>query len=178
MACKLLVAGVLGASLLSTAAFAATTNLGNLDPPTANAFQGVEPTGPISEVGTFFLTKSGVETALSATIAVFRPGSFTPGALSLFSGSPSQGELCWIPRPSRLTARLIPRASVNCSAPGAYFAELTGTVNVPFLAVGATITTSTAVPEPSTWVMLTLGFAGLGYAVIRRSSKDRKELAI
>ncbi len=47
-----------------------------------------------------------------------------------------------------------------------------------FLAVGATLTTSTAVPEPSTWVMLTLGFAGLGYAVIRRSSKDRKELAI
>jgi PEP-CTERM motif len=28
-------------------------------------------------------------------------------------------------------------------------------------------------PEPSTWVMMTLGFIGLGYAAVRRSSKDR-----
>ena len=28
-----------------------------------------------------------------------------------------------------------------------------------------------AIPEPSTWVMMTLGFAGLGYAAFRRNSK-------
>jgi hypothetical protein len=33
------------------------------------------------------------------------------------------------------------------------------------------ITTST-IPEPSTWAMMMLGFAGLGYTAIRRSSKD------
>jgi PEP-CTERM motif len=34
-----------------------------------------------------------------------------------------------------------------------------------------------AVPEPSTWVMMLLGFAGLGFAVARRSAKDRATLA-
>jgi PEP-CTERM motif len=34
------------------------------------------------------------------------------------------------------------------------------------------------VPEPATWVMLTLGFVGLGYAAVRRSAKDRTTLAI
>ncbi len=30
-----------------------------------------------------------------------------------------------------------------------------------------------AVPEPSTWAMLILGFTGLGYAAFSRSAKDR-----
>ena len=81
------------ACLLSTAAFANVTNLGNLDPPSASSFDAIDPNGPIADAGTFFLTKSGVETALSATIAVFRQGSFTPGTLSLFSGSPFAGTL-------------------------------------------------------------------------------------
>ena len=34
-------------------------------------------------------------------------------------------------------------------------------------------TTSSSVPEPSTWVMMALGFVGLGYAAVRRNSKDR-----
>ena len=34
------------------------------------------------------------------------------------------------------------------------------------------------VPEPSTWAMMALGFAGLGYAAFRRNSKDRSALAI
>jgi hypothetical protein len=34
------------------------------------------------------------------------------------------------------------------------------------------------IPEPSTWVMLALGFAGLGYTAVRRSAKDRKAAAI
>jgi PEP-CTERM motif len=29
------------------------------------------------------------------------------------------------------------------------------------------------IPEPSTWAMLALGFAGLGYAAFRRSAKGR-----
>ena len=35
-----------------------------------------------------------------------------------------------------------------------------------------------AVPETSTWVMLALGFFGLGYAAVRRNSKDRRALAV
>jgi hypothetical protein len=30
-----------------------------------------------------------------------------------------------------------------------------------------------SVPEPSTWAMMMLGFASLGYAAFRRSSKTR-----
>jgi hypothetical protein len=46
--------------------------------------------------------------------------------------------------------------------------------------VSASLTNSAAstVPEPSTWVMLALGFGGLAYAAVRRSSKDKAALAI
>ena len=45
-------------------------------------------------------------------------------------------------------------------------------------AANNTIDLSGTVPEPATWVMMTLGFVGLGYAAIRRSSKDQSALAI
>jgi hypothetical protein len=35
-----------------------------------------------------------------------------------------------------------------------------------------------SVPEPSTWAMMLLGFIGLGYAALRRSSKDRSAVAV
>ena len=46
--------------------------------------------------------------------------------------------------------------------------------------VSASLTNAAAstVPEPSTWVMLALGFGGLAYAAVRRSGKDRAALAI
>jgi hypothetical protein len=33
--------------------------------------------------------------------------------------------------------------------------------------------TASAIPEPSTWAMMVLGFIGLGYAAFRRNSKGR-----
>lgn len=49
----------------------------------------------------------------------------------------------------------------------------------PFDFSNAFITASvqTGVPEPSTWAMMVLGFAGLGYAGWRRSAKARPALA-
>jgi hypothetical protein len=44
--------------------------------------------------------------------------------------------------------------------------------------VSASMTNTSAVPESSTWVMMALGFVGLGYAAVRRSSKDRTALAL
>ena len=45
--------------------------------------------------------------------------------------------------------------------------------------VSASLTNSAStVPEPATWVMLALGFVGLGYAAVRRSAKDKVALAI
>jgi hypothetical protein len=45
-------------------------------------------------------------------------------------------------------------------------------------AANNTIDLSGTVPEASTWLMMTLGFVGLGYAAVRRSSKDRSAVAI
>ena len=176
MVCKLLVAGVLGASFLSTAAFANVTPLGNLDPPQASDFGAINTTGAVTDAGTFFLTKSGVETALSATIAVFRQGSFTPGTLSLFTGSPFSGTLV-DSAPLTFGGSAYTASFSDILGPGTYYAEITGNVNVRFLGVGGTVTTSSAVPEASTWAMLVLGFVGLGYAAVRRSSKDQSALA-
>ena len=52
MACKLLLVGVVGASLCSTAAFANVTPLGNLDPPNAGSFDAINLTGPVMDAGT------------------------------------------------------------------------------------------------------------------------------
>ena len=52
-------------------------------------------------------------------------------------------------------------------------------VGGPGRSVSASLTNfASSVPEPSTWVMLALGFAGLGYAAVRRSAKDKAALAI
>ena len=57
--------------------------------------------------------------------------------------------------------------------PGDYTAEIMGTVNVARLGIGGTVSTL-GVPEPSTWAMMLLGFAGLGYAAFRRSAKGQR----
>ena len=36
------------------------------------------------------------------------------------------------------------------------------------------ITSTSAIPEPSTWAMMFLGFAGLGYAGLRRKGAQRE----
>ena len=48
-------------------------------------------------------------------------------------------------------------------------------------AISASMTntaSATSTPEPATWLMMALGFVGLGYAAVRRSSKDRSALAV
>jgi hypothetical protein len=42
-----------------------------------------------------------------------------------------------------------------------------------FSIVPPTTTTTGATPEPGTWAMMMLGFAGLGYAAFRRNTKGR-----
>jgi hypothetical protein len=43
---------------------------------------------------------------------------------------------------------------------------------------GSATYATTAVPEPSTWAMMFIGFAGLGYAAFRRTVKNRTVVAI
>jgi len=51
-------------------------------------------------------------------------------------------------------------------------------VGVEFTNYASVGSNSDTVPEPSTWVMMALGFAGLGYAAVRRRAKNRSALAI
>ena len=43
-------------------------------------------------------------------------------------------------------------------------------------ALGGTITITPAVPEPATWMMLLLGFFGVGYALRRRKDEESAEV--
>jgi hypothetical protein len=166
MAGKLLIAGVFGASLLSTAAFATVTPLGNLDPESAGAFGDINPTGPVTDAGTFDLTVSAL-TSVSATIAVTSSSEFTPGTVWLFEGSPFTGTLL-ASAPLTFSGAAYDASFSELLGPGTYYEEITGTINVRDLGVGGTVTTS-AVPETSTWVMMALGFASLGFVASRRS---------
>ena len=166
MACKLLVAGVLGASLLSTAAFAGVTSLGNLDPDDAAGFADLNTTGLFADAATFNLTVSA-NTAVSATIAVTNRFQYTPGTLQLFSGAPFSGTLL-DSAPLTFGGSAYTASFSDPLGPGIYYAEITGRVNSRTLGVGGSVTT-VAVPEPATWVMMALGFAGLGFAGYRSS---------
>ena len=53
-------------------------------------------------------------------------------------------------------------------------ATFTSTANAfEFSLVTPTINQTGGSPEPSTWAMMMVGFAGLGYAAFRRNSKGR-----
>jgi hypothetical protein len=59
---------------------------------------------------------------------------------------------------------------------GSYFVEVAGTSGLGSLklAIDGNVTTLGAVPEPSTWAMMLVGFAGLGYAGYRRARQPRE----
>jgi hypothetical protein len=103
----------------------------------------------------------------------------------------------WTGTNGSFTETLTTVSSVDRTSPNAITWDLTGTVtggafnNVPVTMIidatqsggpGSVISVSgsnsSVVPEPSTWVMLLLGFAGLGYAAARRSAKNPSALAI
>ncbi len=59
-----------------------------------------------------------------------------------------------------------------------YSAAFTGKVDgVDYYNLQGSATVSNAVPEPSTWGMMLLGFAGLGFAGFRRAKTDRAMFA-
>jgi PEP-CTERM motif len=149
----------LGVSLLSSSAFA-ITNLGTLNPDNAGSFNETVATGPISVEATFDLTAEAI-TALSATISTSKASAYTPGDLELWQGATEIASMALSFAASAYTASF-----TELLGPGDYTVIITGTANRA-LGVGGSVTTST-VPEPSTWAMMAIGFAGLGYAAFRQ----------
>jgi hypothetical protein len=103
----------------------------------------------------------------------------------------------WTGTNGSFTETLTTVTSVDRTSPNSITWDLTGTVtggafhDVPVSMIidatqsggpGNVISVSgsnfSAIPEPSTWVMMLLGFAGLGYVAVRRSAKDPSALAI
>jgi PEP-CTERM motif len=64
-------------------------------------------------------------------------------------------------------------SSGDPAAAGAYFVEITGVSGGGSLrlAIDGNVTATDPVPEPSTWAMMLLGFAGLGFAAYRASRR-------
>jgi len=158
----------LGVSLLSTSAFAVTA-LGNLDPDNAGSFNETVTAGPVDVEATFDLTMEAI-TALSATISTSLKSAYTAGDLELFEGAT---EIAF--EPLTFAASAYTSSFTETLGPGDYTVIITGTAHRT-LGVGGTVTTS-SVPEPSTWAMLTLGFAGLGYAAFRRRKTNMSMIA-
>ena len=169
------VAVALGALGLPTGAFAAITPLGTLDPPDASGFFDTNGHGTISDTGTFDLLVNGVTTALSVTIAAGTAGVYSPGTLTLYEGSPFTGTVVTSEalayNGSAYTASFTDKLNS-----GDYYYVVTGTNNAAVLGVGTSVITS-SVPEPGTWAMMALGFAGLGYAAFRQRKTKISMLA-
>jgi hypothetical protein len=96
----------------------------------------------------------------SEVIADFCPSSSTSCDTHLFNIGQGTGG------PSSLTAV----GSYNLSATGGIFAALNDSLSLNTSA--EQIAVAAAVPEPSTWGMMILGFAGIGFMAYRRKSKQ------
>jgi hypothetical protein len=167
----------LAASLCSAPTFAAvvtppTQDMGNLDPPNAGDFDAtVTGTGSFTVEASFELTNTAIG-SVSATIAVQHASSYTPGTLELFdltTHTVVQVETL------AFTGSQYTASFTDPLAIGDYEVFVTGKNNVSKLGVGGSVFTS-IVPEPSTWVMMAIGFSGLAYGAFRRSSKARSGL--
>ncbi len=76
-----------------------------------------------------------------------------------------------------LTGTLTDTAGLFTDAPVEFILSA-NQVRGPGTAIIAGFTNTTTVPEPATWVMLALGFAGLGYVGVRRNAKDKVAMAV
>jgi hypothetical protein len=168
---------VMGACLLSSPTSAAvfTTNMGTLDPPDSGFFDAlVIGKGAFEDIGTFDLTAAAL-TDVAAHIGANFPAIYTPGALSLFEGTPA------------LPGALIDTQTLTFDSstkeyvagfndiklgPDPYFAEINGTSNVIALGVSGSVTTG-GIPELSTWAMLGIGLAGIGLVGVTKRRASR-----
>jgi Flp pilus assembly protein TadD len=137
-----------------------------------NQFRALVGTGAFTVEATFDLTTEALA-AVSMTISVVHMGMYSPGELELYDVTTSSVVMTATPAfaKSAWTASFM-----ESLAPGDYEVLVSGTSNTKALGVGGSVITST-VPEPATWAMMALGFAGLGYAAFRQRKTKISMLA-
>lgn len=172
----------LALSTVQTKAAVHVVDLGLLAPDTTVAFSGNTGTGAFTEIFKFSVASAGNEASVSYSDSVrFASRLITGGQLALFScltncsgSSVPTGSLVASAPVINLTATVQSAAieSVLLSTAGFYYLALTGTTAAPAPGVtyAGTISVASAVPEPATWAMMLVGFAGLGFAARRKSA--------
>jgi hypothetical protein len=162
------VAGLGVALCLASTASAAITPI--VPAPPASSITFSSQTGSFTNEYTFTLAGSADLSAFD-TITLVPGSTFTSGVLELFMGTPAH--------PGTKVASDAITAATPASPPSASLVELLGAGNyyyeVAVVAKGplANVLAVSSIPESSTWAMMTLGFAGLGYAAFRRRGKSQ-----
>jgi hypothetical protein len=166
MKLKLFAAAVAAALFAAPAAYAKTVDAGTLDPyGVGSASANSTEKGAFTTYYTVDLTADGW-IAASLTISDLQH-RYVPGVFELFSGVPGSGSWIASDTPTKVGSTWF--ASIGDGTgikepAGFYYVELTGNAG---RGVSPGVSFSASVPETSTWAMLTLGFAGLGFAGFR-----------
>jgi hypothetical protein len=134
-------------------------------------------TGPTSITDTLLGPLSGSNYLQFGTDGQLNSSAFTATPTNLFFDfSATVGTPYLLFQGTNGTLLCLAGAPGNCGeGPSAITVFVLGGSNLPISHSGiveiATVTQTPAVPEPSTWAMMLLGFAGIGFMTYRRKSK-------
>ena len=184
---KLLLATVAAAGLaLASPAFAAPVVVENLgaDPNTGISF--TPGAGTFDDAFTFSVTAPETLT-IAAILNTFPQGPGSSAFISNFIGEIVMGTPA-TPGTIEVGPELATSpcgAVTNCQslggqvtlATGDYFLEFTGDAGATASYGGGTVNTVAAVPEPSTWAMMIIGFAGVVFMGMRKRRESNFRIA-
>ena len=173
----LVTAALLGLGLAAPASAAVVLDLGVNPTSATGAFQHSVGGGAFDDQITFQLVGGPLFLTIASATNVFpNPTDFITsftGSVFRIVGAIGGGDDVLVIGPVAATAN----CGANCqgfggsavlAAPGDYYLDLTGTGGGS-AGYGGTLSVS-AVPEPSTWAMMILGFFGVGFMAYRRKS--------
>jgi hypothetical protein len=130
------------------------------------------PTFDRSNLGQFTFAQAFIQANFNLVDAA--GASINSGSLSVeFDNCP--GDICHHPpMPSQLTFPVpVGRFELDITSSSAGFSNSGSTVLVGYGIFASSVAVA-AVPEPSTWAMLLIGFAGIGFAAYRRKLFNSK----
>jgi hypothetical protein len=127
---------------------------------------------PIPTTGPLTVTGVSLDDGADNTIFALGHdnGDFSFQGITLIT---SGGEINLFTSPSLVPGEGFTQACSSGCTPGGGFGNL-GTFNIDYSITAI----SSAVPEPSTWAMMILGFFGLGFVAYRRKQQNGLELRV
>ncbi|MBA7574766.1 hypothetical protein ES708_16581 [subsurface metagenome] len=155
-------------------------DLGAIPVGASSAYTGTTGTGSFTVYEKFSFGTAPVDASVSYSDTVrFATNAITGGVLSLFSCSSNCTGTALAPTGTLITSsplinlgttqQVAGFGPVTLATAGAYFLEITGSTkaSAPGVTYAGTISLDSVaggVPEPSTWAMMLIGFAGLAFA--------------